>query len=140
MSKGISPLIASVLLLAVTLSIASIFSGWGPQIINDITERTENQTTRTIDCNEADVNIESAKYFQNDGETTVVVRNNGVPDLDDLTVSTWQGSLPMNETTTSLGRGNFTSVNVTTNDEPDRVEVYSRRCSSVTADSEDINK
>jgi len=139
MRKGISPLIASVLLLAVTLSIASIFSGWGPRLVDDITERTSNQTERTIDCNEAGISIESAKYFQNDDEITVVLRNTGISDLDDLTVAVWQGDLPVNDTTLSLNRGNFTSVNVSSSEEPDRTEVYSERCSSVTDSYESIS-
>lgn len=139
MRKGISPLIASVLLLAVTLSVASIFSGWGPQLIRDVTQRTGNQTTQTMNCNQAGVSIESAKYYAGEN-TTVVVRNTGNSELQNLQVSAWRNNLPMNKTSLSLGSGNFTSVNVSTTSEPSHVEAYSRDCSSVTASYDQISQ
>lgn len=130
MRKGISPIVASVLLLAVSLSVASIFAGWSPNIIKDITERTSNQTAQTLNCNLAGVNVESAKYYTGE-KTAVVVRNSGRSELN-LQVSAWRNDLPMNETTATIGRGNFTTVNVSTTSLPDYVEAHSKNCGSVT--------
>ncbi len=137
--KGISPIIAAVLLMAVTLSIAALFSGWGPDLINTVTGETTNQTEETIDCNRASVEIMSAKYYSANASTTVVTRNNGDGALNDLRASAWNGDIPMNETTFSLEQGNFTAVNITTTQEPTEVQVLSGRCGSVTDISEDIS-
>ncbi len=141
MRKGISPLIASVLLLAVTLSIASIFSGWGPDIVRTVTDETGNQTEQTISCNQASLSIESAKYFTGDGETSVVIRNTGTSNLDEVLVSAWQDNLPMEdaEETVEVDRGDFETINLTTTSGPDRIEAFSRQCSDVWDDEEEIN-
>lgn len=138
-SKGISPLVASVLLLAVTLSAASIFSGWGPNLVRLVTDETDKQTNTTIDCSQAGVEIISAKYFSSDSETSIVLSNTGRSDLDELRAAAWQNNLPMNETTTSLVQGNQTVVNITTTSKPDKVETWSKECSSATDDHEEIN-
>lgn len=137
--KGISPLIASVLLLAVTLSIAGIFSGWGPGIISSVTEETSNQTDRQISCNEASVEITAAKHYEGEN-TSVVLRNRGRMDLDDLRVIAFQDDdLPINRTTTSLNIGNFTTINVSTDSKPSYVQVFSDYCSDVKDRHEEIN-
>lgn len=140
--KGISPIIASVLLLAVTLSVASIFSGWGPNLVRSVTDSTENQTENTINCNQAGVGITSAKYYSSASppETAVVVRNRGNSDLDNLQIAAWKNELPMNDTVISLGSGNFTTTNVSTSSKPDRIEAYSQTCSSVTDTYETISE
>lgn len=140
MGKGVSPLIASVLLLAVTLSVASIFSGWGPSLANFVTEETRNHTEQTIDCNRADVKIVSAKYYSSDSETSIVLRNKGNSDLDDLQASAWHDDLPMNDTVISLVSGNFTTVNITTHSKPHTVKAFSRDCTSVTDKHENIKE
>lgn len=138
MSKGVSPIVASVLLLAVTLSVASIFSGWGPSIVKTVTQSTSNQTETTINCNEAAVEIVSAKYYPA-GQTSIVVRNTGTSDLDQLQISAWQDDLPMNEKVVSVKRGNFTTENVSTSSQPDFVQAFSKDCSSVQDKYEQIS-
>ncbi|MFB6214170.1 MAG: archaellin/type IV pilin N-terminal domain-containing protein [Candidatus Nanohaloarchaea archaeon] len=138
MRKGVSPIVASVLLLAVTLSVASIFSGWGPNIVRTVTQSTQNQTETTINCNQASVDITSAKYYTGDN-TSVVVRNTGTSDLDQLQISTWKNDLPMNQKVISVNRGNFTTVNVSTSSKPDSVQAFSKDCSSVTDKYEQIS-
>jgi len=44
--KGISPIIASVLLVAVSLAVAGIFSGWAPEIVQTFTDSTEDQAEK----------------------------------------------------------------------------------------------
>ncbi len=136
--KGISPLISAVLLLAVTLSMAALFSGWGPSLVNTVTDSTENQTERTINCNEAGIEIIAAKYYPA-GQTSIVVRNTGRSELDNLEVSAWKGDLPMNNSLLSaLAQGNFTTSNVTTSSKPDDVRAFSRDCTSVQDTHEEI--
>lgn len=134
--KGISPIVSSVLLLAVALTVVSIFSGWAPNIIRTATDETTNQTEQTINCNRAGVEVLESRYFSEN--TSVVARNTGRSDLEQLEASAWQDDLPMNKTTFSLESGNFTTVNVSTSSKPDYVEVVSKDCSSVTDRLENI--
>lgn len=138
MKKGMSPLVASVLLLAVTLSVASIFSGWGPEVIRMVTDETMNTTQRTIDCNQAGLTIESAR-FDGASETAVVVRNTGSADLDGVHTSAWIDNLPVDDTVTSIESGNFTRVDLNTGDKPDEVQAVSQKCSDVRDSEEQIN-
>ncbi|MFB6292515.1 MAG: archaellin/type IV pilin N-terminal domain-containing protein [Candidatus Nanohaloarchaea archaeon] len=137
--KGITPLIAAVLLLAVTVSAAALFSSWGPSIVKTVTSATSNQTERAVDCNAASIDIMSAKYYSSGGQTAIVIRNTGQAELNNLRASAWANEIPINETTTSLARGNLTTVNVTTNKKPDLVQVFSKKCGSVTDKKKDIN-
>ncbi|MFB6190002.1 MAG: archaellin/type IV pilin N-terminal domain-containing protein [Candidatus Nanohaloarchaea archaeon] len=137
MRKGISPIVSSVLLLAVTLSVASIFSGWGPNLVKSVTQTTTNQTETTINCNQASVEIVSARYYTA-GETAIVVRNTGTSELKNLQISAWQNSLPVSQQTISISEGNFTTENVSTPSKPDTIKAFSKDCSSVRDDFEQI--
>lgn len=140
MSKGISPIISAVLLLAVSLSMASIFAGWGPDLISTITDDTTNQTQSTIDCNAGAVEIESTVYNSANNETTIVVRNTGSEDLPDLEVSAWKDGLPVGDTTldSTLEPGDFDEGTLTNTGDPDSVQANSGTCSEVRDTYEDI--
>lgn len=137
MRKGISPIVSSVLLLAVTLSVASIFSGWGPNLAKSVTQSTTNQTETTISCNKAAVEVVSAKYYPS-GDTAIVVRNTGNSELKNLQISAWKESLPISQEVLSVSAGNFTTNNVSTSSKPDTIKAFSKDCSSVRDEFEQI--
>lgn len=139
--KGISPVISSVLVLAVALAVAGVFSSWGPQIADTVTDSTTNTTDKTTFCNKADLEITEAKYYSSSNEVSIVVRNKGTEQLNRSYVSAWNSNgLPMNESAEFvLSRGNYTTQNVTATSEPAEVKVFSKRCGSVTETFEDIS-
>jgi len=49
-SKGISPLIAAVLLIAFTMAVASLFAQWAPQLIQEAQGDTSNQSAEIQRC------------------------------------------------------------------------------------------
>ena len=120
-------MISAVLLLTVTVSVVSVFAGWAPNLVQGITDQTGNQTRNQVSCNEADLEIVSAKYFIGT-DTTVVVRNNGRKSLDRVMVEAWRDERPLNRTEISMDIGALKTVNVTTNSEPDRVEAIAVAC------------
>lgn len=126
--KGISALISSVLLLTVTVSVVSIFAGWAPNLVQLVTDETGNQTRNQVDCNNADVEVISSRFYTS-GNTTVVVRNNGRKDLGRVMIEAWQNDQPMNRTETELNKGDLKTLNVSTSSKPDRVEAISISCS-----------
>ncbi|MBY6293923.1 hypothetical protein GLU60_00870 [Nanohaloarchaea archaeon H01] len=138
--KGISPIIASVLLLAVSLAVVGIFSGWAPQLATQVTDRTENSTLETLNCNEASMDIESA--FHDGSQVVLSVRNTGSENLENLTFVAYNENeviMAQNDgvSLNSGSVGNETISDVST--EPSYVEGFSTTCGSVTSRIDDIN-
>lgn len=140
--KGISPIIASVLLLAVALSVVGVFSGWAPQLAQDVTDSTENSTMETIACNEASLEIRSA-YWDGTDTLTVNLRNSGSEDLNDINIVAYDSDEQIIGQTSgiSLSSGNISDEAVSgVSSEPAQVEVLSSECGSVTTSTTDINQ
>ncbi len=84
--KGISPLIAAVLLIAFTVAIATLISGWFTGFAQKTTGAITNKTNLAVDCSSAGINIK--EVFVKSGATGTVrafVENNGF--LDGLSIS-----------------------------------------------------
>lgn len=62
--KGISPLIAAVLLIAFTMAVASLFAQWAPQLIKSAQGDTKNQSEQIQKCSGAIVSFQSANTSQ----------------------------------------------------------------------------
>ncbi len=73
--KGISPLVAVIMLIAFTLVIAGILASWATQFA-----QTQRQSIQ--ECSEAKALIYSANYEVNASTLNLVVYNNGKTDLD----------------------------------------------------------
>ncbi|HLC76960.1 MAG TPA: archaellin/type IV pilin N-terminal domain-containing protein [archaeon] len=78
--KGISPLIASVLLIAFTVSIATLVSGWFSTLTRSTTTTVSNKTSESISCSNAQISIEDVYISAGSvatGSARVIVKNNG---------------------------------------------------------------
>ena len=88
--KGISPLIAAVLLIAFTMAVAGILTAWVTTFTQDTADQTGEAGEELLDCSSARVRIQDA-YFNNDtSDVSVVVTN--------------EGSVPFEEWTEDVGR------------------------------------
>ena len=85
MTKGISPLIAAVLLIAFTVAIATLIMGWFSTFTRTTTSSVTNATSLAVSCANARVTIRDV-YIQMgvSGLTNVVVENTG---YDTLTIT-----------------------------------------------------
>jgi len=139
--KGISPIIASVLLLAVSLAVVGIFSGWAPKLAQDVTQSTSNSTYETIACNEASVEIRSAYYDSASNNVTLSVRNDGDEDLNSLSLVAFDSdSTIINKTQdVSIVKGEISEETITVASEPAYIEALSTNCGSVTYRIDDIS-
>lgn len=81
--KGISPLIAAVLLIAFTMAVASIFAQWAPQLIQDAQGDTSERAESIQDCSGLIVDIVSA-----DAQNATIQQTAGGEHLGDVSV-TW---------------------------------------------------
>ena len=81
MKKGISPLIAAVLLVAFTVAIATLIMGWFSSFTRSTTSTISNKTTQSVGCANAQISIDEVyvkpSSLINETTTTVIVRNSG---------------------------------------------------------------
>jgi flagellin-like protein len=125
--KGISPLIASVVLIAVTLAIAGVLTTWlwgyFPQQTTTIQLRTE--------CMGA-LSAEPATF--SNGITKVIVRNmKSSINLTDLRAFWYIGGVPTPSPTsyaTNQSLGPFEAIQLTlpTGQKPEKVEIWATNC------------
>jgi len=118
--KGISPLLASILLIAITVTVASLASGWFTSTIRSSAATTSNRTEEALDCAGSSISIDDI-YITGTASATIkaVVRNNG--QTDGLTIQSAQafnrtgGNFTSTSTpVTSLNRGSIATLSFVT--------------------------
>lgn len=77
MKKGISPLIATVMLIAITVIIATIQSGWLTSFTKTQQDTIENRTSEIVDCTSADITIDDVYLDFTTNVSRVHIRNTG---------------------------------------------------------------
>ncbi len=75
--KGISPLIAAVLLIAFTMAVAGIFSQWAPNLIQSIQSETSQDAVDITRASKLGLEIMSVEFNRSSDELEVVVQNTG---------------------------------------------------------------
>src|SRR3989338_9510193 len=77
MKKGISPLIATVMLIAITVIIATIQSGWLTSFTKTQQDTIENRSTEIVDCTSADITVDDVYLDFTTNVSRVHIRNTG---------------------------------------------------------------
>ena len=77
--KGITPLIAAVMLVAITVAVGVFIAGWSQQFIHSTTKNVGNKTTEAIDCSPANIDIQDVYVTAGTGtgSANVIVKNTG---------------------------------------------------------------
>ena len=125
--KGISPLIAAVLLIAFTMAVASIFAQWAPQLIQDAQGDTSERAQEIQACSDITMEVISA-----DGSNATIQQKTGNSAAGNVTV-TWfynDGSQPdqqVQEFNSSRQAVQYTDGTGTA-DSLDRLEVDLNNC------------
>lgn len=105
--KGISPLIAAVLLIAFTMAVASIFAQWAPQLVQNTQEEASEDAVEIQDCSQYLVEL-------NAGNNThaTVTQTSGPNPIGNVTV-TWRfDSAAPGQTVANLSASNRDSTQV----------------------------
>ncbi len=98
--KGLSPLIAAVMLVAITVAMVSIYAGWYTSLLGGQTRTVENRTKIAVDCTSARLSILDVYLDTANNVSRVNVRNSG--QVDDNIVSVFvYNSLGINATNLS---------------------------------------
>ena len=131
--KGLSPLIAAVLLVAFTVAIATLLSGWFSTLTRATTDSVSNKTALTSGCSGASMAID--QVYADLGVARAAVRNSGNVNLNIISAQLFNSTGDNFTTNTTLpayiGKGDamtleffinmsscpagFSSVIVTTN-------------------------
>jgi len=83
--KAISPLLAVILLIAITVVIGTLYMGWFSSLIDTQSRIVENKTKIGVDCTAARISILDVYMDFTDNVSRVNVRNSG--QIDDNVVS-----------------------------------------------------
>jgi flagellin-like protein len=75
--KGISPLVATVLLIAFTVSIAGIISAWLTSFARTTTSTVSEESERQLLCLHASLSLRSATYSSSSNSLIGVLENSG---------------------------------------------------------------
>jgi flagellin-like protein len=80
MSKGISPLVATVLLIAITMTLAGIVAFWGSSFVRTSLP-TENQTQTLQACTGGSIKLISSSYNSTSNVFSMTIYNDGTQKL-----------------------------------------------------------
>lgn len=80
--KGISPLVATVLLIAIAVMIASIIMNWVTSLTKEQTSTIGNRTGEAVECTAAVITIDDVYIDFSTNKSRVHVRNSGQINLD----------------------------------------------------------
>ena len=78
--KGLSPLIAVVILIAVTITIVTIISTWVTDLTEDETTDIANKSSQTVDCTGSNIEITDVYIDVSDNLSRIIVQNTGFVD------------------------------------------------------------
>ncbi|MDI6825713.1 MAG: hypothetical protein QMD36_00765 [Candidatus Aenigmarchaeota archaeon] len=83
--KGISPVIASVLLIAFTIAVAALYSGWITSFTKRTTEEVGERSEKRVTCTYGGIALDDVKYNQTAGNLTEgFVENTDIIDLGNI--------------------------------------------------------
>lgn len=81
--KGISPLVAAVLLIAVTMTIAGALAFWASSFVQERTDAFANQSVAN-ECSFAQIDVYSCSYDVNNSRVNLILNNIGRVDMSSL--------------------------------------------------------
>ncbi len=137
--KGVSPLIAAVLLIAFTMAVAAILTAWVTTFTQETTQEVGNISDELIECSYAGVSVYAASWTGNSVDVTVI--NTGNVDLRNVSVYAFDGaSIAGQSHVTGLGVGSVAEAEITEVDSmPDTIRLSSTRCPDTTAEETHIS-
>jgi len=82
--KGISPFIASVLLIGLTVAIAALYGGWITTFTKKTTEEVQEQSEKRVTCTYGGIAIDDVKYNKTAGDLSGTVENTDIIGLGNI--------------------------------------------------------
>lgn len=141
MSKGISEIISSVLLLAIAVSVAGVYSQWAPDLSRNTSQEITNQADNQLKCSNAALSISEAEYDTAGQDLTFELSNKGTISFnDDLTATAVNSSeIVGQEEIGSLMVDESQSIELEVDRGPEILIVTSNECTDLRASEENID-
>ncbi len=135
--KGISPLIAAVLLIAFTMAVAAILTAFVTTYTQETTSEVGNQSSELVQCAQANIDILGVNDSSGANPLNVTYQNIGRIDLSDgFVVTAFDSSdsfIGSASNTDSLNQGSVGSDVVSFSGTADQIRVRSIQCPEATA-------
>lgn len=140
MRKGISEIISSVLLLAIAVSVAGVYSQWAPDLSRNTSQEITNQAENQLKCSNAAFGISKVKYDTVGQSLIFEISNEGTISFnDDLTATAVNSSEIVGQKKIgSLMVDGTQSVELETDRGPETLIVTSQECPDLRAIEESI--
>lgn len=87
--KGISPIIASVLVIAFTMSVAMIASPFFTQSVSNVQDSTDQQTQEVLEATDENIVIGQTSYDSDTEVFTVNIQNEASTSVSNLTITVY---------------------------------------------------
>jgi flagellin-like protein len=82
--KGVSPLVASVLLIAFAIAVAGLYSGWITSFTKTTTEEVQEQSEKRVTCSYGGIALDDVKYNRTTGNMSGTVENTDLISLGNI--------------------------------------------------------
>ncbi len=130
--RGVSPLIAAVLLIAFTMAVAAILTAWVTTFTQEQTSQLGNQSSEQIDCSFGQISVFSSETDTN--WVNVSIENSGRVDFNNISVTALSGGTVLGtEYISNLSSGQISDAAVDTGGtEADEMRAATQKCPRVT--------
>lgn len=130
--KGISPFIATVLLVAVAITVAGIFSGWFTNFIKSMTSMISEREGTRVECTYGGISLSDLEYNSTSKDLSGYIENIDIIPLGniDLEVFYDNATKEKKDLNKVLGPGEKDVFNATINSNYEKVRVITN-CSNV---------
>ena len=84
--KGISAIVAMVILIIITITVAGAMALWAKKYINEKTENATSQDTKMSKCLRTSMNIIGSKVDSSNSRIILTIENNGFEDISSISL------------------------------------------------------
>lgn len=132
MKKGISPFIASVLLIAFAVGVAGVYGGWFQSFINTITGTVEKKEGKRVECIYGGIALDNVEYNTSSSSTSGRIENTDIIPLGniDLEIFYDNATREKKDLNIELESGEKTTFNVSADSNYDKIRVFTN-CTNV---------
>ena len=125
MRKGISPLIAAVLLIAFTMGIAGIAGPYFTQLMQQTTGNQDDKTDSILKASKAGFEIIDSTYSSSDETIEITIQNTGSIPIENYTVSAFGDDAKQIRLNETLDQREVKTVKLNSSSAPDQIQVAS---------------
>lgn len=138
--KGVSPLIAAVLLIGFTMAVAGIITAWVTTFTEEQTSTLGNQSEQLVGCSYAGMDVQDVTFDSANSQTDFNVENTGTVDFNNVSVVSFLGASIQSRTYLgNIEAGEVTSGTLSdTSTKPDKVRAASEDCPSVVSEETNV--